>query len=78
MTLKEYFQSLDAVAREDFAKRCETTVDYLVQLCYGNRRPKVELAVRIARESDNKVTCEELLPAVDWEFLRNGNSEAAA
>lgn len=77
MSLKEYFFGLDRNGREDFARRCETSVDYLMQLCYSHRRPKVELAVRIARESGNAVTCEDLLPDVDWQFIRSSGQVAA-
>jgi DNA-binding transcriptional regulator YdaS (Cro superfamily) len=70
MTLHEYFNSLTKEQREAFAKRCETSVDYLIQLSLGYRQPKVELAVRISKESGGQVTCEGLLPDVDWKYLR--------
>jgi DNA-binding transcriptional regulator YdaS (Cro superfamily) len=77
MKLKDYFFGLERSQRSDFAERCGTSVDYLMQLCYSHRRPKVELAVRIARESGNTVTCEELLPDVDWHFVRSSGQVAA-
>jgi DNA-binding transcriptional regulator YdaS (Cro superfamily) len=70
MKLKDYFFALDRPSRSLFADNCQTSVEYLMQICYEQRRPKIELAVRIARESDGKVTVEDLLPDVDWAYLR--------
>lgn len=66
----EYLKTLDAAARLDFATRCGTSVDYLQQIAYGQRKPKVQLAVAIERESAGGVRCETLLPDVDWAYLR--------
>ena len=70
MSLLEYLKSLTKEQRAAFAKRCDTSVEYLYQIAYGNRSPKVELAVEIERESEKVVTCERLLPDVDWAYLR--------
>lgn len=58
------------MARDDFARRCGTSPDYLLQIGYGNRKPKAALAVAIERESAGAVRCEQLLPDVDWHYLR--------
>lgn len=70
MDLKSYLKSLKPADRQDFAERCDTTVEYLEQITYGNRSPKIELAVNIERESGGVVSCESLLPKVDWKYLR--------
>lgn len=77
MPLRDYLKTLDAAARADFAARCGTSVDYLFQVGYGNRRPKAALAVAIERESAGRVTCEALLPEVDWSYVRGRDREAA-
>jgi DNA-binding transcriptional regulator YdaS (Cro superfamily) len=69
--LADYLQSLSTEQRSDFAQRCLTSPDYLAQLAAGIRKPKVDLAIRISKESGGQVTCEELLPDVDWAYLRS-------
>lgn len=70
MRLLDYLKSLDRDQRAGFAKRCDSSVEYLFQIAYGNRTPKAQLAIAIERESAGKVTCEELLPDADWQYLR--------
>ena len=72
MKLHDYLKSLNPEQRAQFARRCETSVEYLFQLGRGVRSTKIGLAVAIERESGRKVTCEELLPDVDWAYLRRG------
>lgn len=71
MALLDFLKSLKGPEREVFAQRCGTSVDYLFLIAYGKRKPKVELAVLIERESTAKVRCETLLPDVDWAYLRS-------
>lgn len=70
MHLRNHLESLAAAERTAFADRCDTSLDYLWQIANGIRTPKVQLAVRISKESAGSVTCEELLPAVDWNYIR--------
>lgn len=72
MNLKQYLKSLDEAQAEDFAKRCGTSVAYLKKLAggWGGAQSGEGLAINIERESDGAVTCEELRPDVDWDFLR--------
>lgn len=66
MDLKEYVHGLKPVQRERYAKRAGTTVAYLIQLMGGHRRPSVELAKSLSRESGNAVSLTELRPDV-WD-----------
>lgn len=70
MQLLDFLKGLAKPEREAFAAKCGTTVDYLFQVAYGQRTPKVGLAVAIERESASHVRCETLLPEVDWKYLR--------
>lgn len=70
MTLLDYLKSLPAAERENFAVRCGTSVEYLFQVAYGNRKPKAALAIAIERESARAVSCGTLLPDLDWDYLR--------
>ena len=71
MNLTEYLESLAVDARRAFARRCGTSLEYLRQIAAGIRTPKAQLAITISRESGGLVTCESLLPGIDWAYLRN-------
>lgn len=70
MSLHRYLLELDPPARKALADKVGSTVDYLFLVGYGKRKPKVRLAVAIERESGGRVRCEDLIPDVDWAYLR--------
>lgn len=68
--LKRYFRSLPPAQREDFSRRCGTTIGYMQLVVGGHRRCRESLAIAIDRESGGVVTVEELRPDVDWAYVR--------
>lgn len=78
MSLLDYLKSLSGEARTALAVKCGTSVDYLLQIAYGKRKPKAGLAVTIDRETGGRVRCETLLPQVDWAYLRGEEAATAA
>lgn len=74
MSLHAYIKILDKAKLDDLAARCETTAGQLKQIAYGNRRASVRLAVSLERETQEKVTCEQLRPDVDWAYLRGSKA----
>ena len=76
MRLIDYLNAIPVEAREDFAKRCETSFDYLRQVGYGNRVCKESLAINLERESGRVLVCEELCPGTDWAFVRESQVPA--
>jgi len=68
-SLLDYINSLDEAARTNFSARCATSIDYLRQVGYGNRKCGEKLAVAIDRESGGVVPMEQLRPDVDWEYV---------
>lgn len=78
MKLHDYLRSLPAAERKDFATRCDTSVEYLLQIGSGKRTPKAQLAVLIERESGGRVACEDLIPDLDWAYLRGNRPTAEA
>lgn len=74
MSLHAYIKILDKATLDDLAERCETTAGQLKQIAYGNRRASVRLAVSLERETQGKVTCEQLRPDVDWAYLRGSKA----
>lgn len=65
MDLKTYLTPLDAAAREQFAKRCESTRGHLQNVMYGARPCATDLAVAIERESEQALRRWDLRPN-DW------------
>lgn len=70
MTLIDYIKPMDREALEAFSVRCGTTPGQIRQVAYG-RRASAELAIRIDRGSDGRVSSESLRPDIDWEYLRS-------
>ena len=66
MDLKEYFYTLTPAERKSYARRCKTTVEYLIQLVGGHRRASPALAKTLSLESGEKVPLSKLRPDI-WE-----------
>ena len=77
-SLSSYLNSLHTKdAKENFAKKCKTSLGYLRLVTSGVRQCSATLAIAIDRESKGQVTCEELCPEADFAYLRNSNNEVA-
>jgi DNA-binding transcriptional regulator YdaS (Cro superfamily) len=68
--LLQYINHLDPDAREDFARRCGTTVGYLRKAISTGQRLSEILCIRIAVESGGELLCADLRPDVDWHYYR--------
>lgn len=64
MDLRTYLNSITQPEREALAKNCETSVDYFWQLSGGHRKAGHNLAKRIEKYTDGKVTKHELRPDI--------------
>lgn len=71
--LLDYLNSLPPPERDDFARRCETTIGYLRKAISVGQRIKAETCILIERESGAVVKCEHVRPDVDWATVRRGN-----
>lgn len=65
MDLKSFLSPLNAEARDEFARRCDTTRGHLQNVMYGLRPCATDLAVLIERESSQAVRRWDLRPD-DW------------
>lgn len=65
-----YWLSLRRVQREDFARACGTSPQYLYMVSKGIKKPGEKLAIAIERESAGRIRVEQLRPDVDWAYLR--------
>jgi len=57
-------------ARKRFAKRCGTSVQYLVQLALGIRKAQPAIAIRIEQASYGLVRAEDLCEDFDWHYAK--------
>ncbi|QXI30496.1 MULTISPECIES: transcriptional regulator [Pseudomonas] len=71
MNFLDYIKSLDPSRLEALAASCATSTGQLKQVAYGNRRASAGLAIAIDRGTDAQVTCEDLRPDIDWQYLRS-------
>lgn len=62
MDFKQFYFGMQPAARDDFAKKCETTVGHLQNVAYGFRSASAELAVLIERNSKKQVCRVDLFP----------------
>lgn len=53
---KEFFARMSEPERQDFARRCGTTVGHLTNVANGSRRASFPLCLAINRESAGEVT----------------------
>lgn len=83
-----YFKDLSKPERESFARTVGTSVAYLWQIIYGQRRCSESMAIEIEKASGRAVRVEDIRPDVDWAYIResarsiaespNGVTERAA
>lgn len=66
-----YFKDLSKPARESFAAKVGTSVAYLWQIIYGQRRCSESMAIEIEKASSRKVRVEDMRPDVDWAYIRD-------
>jgi DNA-binding transcriptional regulator YdaS (Cro superfamily) len=69
--LRTYFYGLSPNERGDFALRCGTSPEYIIQIINKNRNCSAPLAINIDRESGGEVSCDELCPSADFAYLRS-------
>lgn len=77
ISLKQYFSELNEKEKNSFAKSCLTTVGHIKQIMYGYRKCNPILAIAIDRESNGVVSCDDLCPDADFDYLRNGQKLSA-
>lgn len=71
MGLEEFTSNFTREEKEQFAQNCGTTWGYLIHVIKGRKQPSATLAIAIERESEGQVTCEEICPGTDWEYIRS-------
>lgn len=72
-----YFKSLSKDQRDAFASQVGTSVAYLWQIAYKQRRCNESLAIEIEKASGQQVRVEDLRPDVDWAYIRDSAKSIA-
>jgi DNA-binding transcriptional regulator YdaS (Cro superfamily) len=76
-TFHTYFKGLAKVERDAFATKVGTSVAYLWQIAYKQRRCAESLAIEIEKASAGAVRVEDLRPDVDWAYIRSSAQSIA-
>jgi DNA-binding transcriptional regulator YdaS (Cro superfamily) len=74
--LLAYLNSLSTTEQVAFASACGTSVGYLRKAISKGQLFRGALCIDIERESNRRVTCEDLQPDVDWKYLRGTEKDA--
>ncbi|KVV22335.1 hypothetical protein WK80_22360 [Burkholderia multivorans] len=72
-----YFKAMSMSERKTFADSVGTSVAYLWQIIYKQRRCSESLAIEICKASNGAVRFEALRPDVDWEYVKNSANSIA-
>lgn len=72
-----YLKGLTKEQRAELAEKCGTSVAYLWQIAYEQRRCREALAIEIEKATGRKVTVEDLRPDVDWAYVRSSAQSIA-
>jgi DNA-binding transcriptional regulator YdaS (Cro superfamily) len=68
--LLEHLRGLSYAELDHFARRTNTSVGHLRNVAGGHKSCGEDLAILIERETEGRVTCEDLRPDVLWSYLR--------
>ncbi|PRZ56140.1 YdaS family helix-turn-helix protein [Paraburkholderia fungorum] len=69
-TFRAFFKALTKAERETFAAAVGTSVAYLWQIAYKQRRCSESMAIEIEKASKRAVCVEDLRSDVDWAYIR--------
>lgn len=72
-----YLKSLTKPERESLAGAAGTSLAYLWQIAYKQRRCNESMAIEIEKASKRAVRVEDLRPDVDWAYVRSSAQSIA-
>lgn len=71
-TFLDYINAIPQGDRDEFAKRCGTSIGYLRKAISVKQRLREDVCVAIERESKGAIRCEDLRPDLEWKRTRDG------
>ncbi|WP_063897234.1 transcriptional regulator [Burkholderia ubonensis] len=72
-----YLKGLTKEKRAELAEKVGTSVAYLWQIAYKQRRCKESMAIELEKATARSVRMEDLRPDVDWEYVRSSAQSIA-
>lgn len=69
-SLRDHIQSISMPERHALAKKIGTTLGHLNGIVYG-RHCNISIAVGLHKETNGKVSMEEMYPDLDWDYVRS-------
>lgn len=76
-TFRTYFKALTKDERTAIAEQVGTSVAYLWQIAYKQRRCNESMAIEIEKASKGAIRVEDLRPDVDWAYIRSSAKSIA-
>lgn len=76
--LLAFINAMSQEERDEFAKKCETSIGYLRKAISTGQKIGESLCINIERESNRAIRCEDLRTDVDWAYLRGTKHKKAA
>jgi DNA-binding transcriptional regulator YdaS (Cro superfamily) len=76
-TFRTYFKALSKAERTAFAAQVGTSVAYLWQIAYKQRRCSESMAIEIEKATQRAVPVESLRSDVDWAYIRDSAQSIA-
>jgi DNA-binding transcriptional regulator YdaS (Cro superfamily) len=70
MDLQQYFERQDAMSASKLARAVGVSPQFMSQLRVGWRRCPCGLAIDVEKATKGLVRCEDLVPEIDWGYLR--------
>lgn len=70
MNFREYVMGLAKPERKIFAEKCGVSLGHLHNVAYGYKPCTAELAIAVEQHSAGALTCEIMVPQINWAYLR--------
>jgi DNA-binding transcriptional regulator YdaS (Cro superfamily) len=74
---RTYFKALTKEERQALADAVGTSVAYLWQIAYAQRRCSASMAIEIEKATNKAVRVEDLLSDIDWAYIRSSAQSIA-
>lgn len=76
MSNKEHpLRHLTKLEKLSLATVCGTTLGYINQIIYGKSRASVQLAIKMEKALDGRITRRELRPDINWDLIDAASSK---
>lgn len=74
--LLRYINKLGRKERSQFEQSGGVSISYIRKASSTGQRLGAEYCIAIEKATNREVTCEEIRPDIDWEYIRKGEVDA--